>query len=187
MRCITALIVAVTAALALPSSAVARVRLADRSYVQHHLVKDWRTSDGQHISSARCHGDWNHAHAWQYGEWFFHDFKCRDVDGLNRIFSAAVTIGAWSGRDRLHVVETGCSDTNSQSLCPSTTPTPTPNPTRTPTPNPTPTGCYPIASTGSCYEPGEFCPTADYGMTGVVGDGEPIVCEDNNGLRWGPY
>ena len=49
-----------------------------------------------------------------------------------------------------------------------------------------PAGCYPIASSGNCYEPGEFCSSADAGMTGVAGDGEQITCEDNNGLRWEP-
>jgi hypothetical protein len=47
-------------------------------------------------------------------------------------------------------------------------------------------GCYPRASTGNCYEPGEFCPHADAGMTGIAGDGKTIICEDNNGLRWEP-
>ena len=47
-------------------------------------------------------------------------------------------------------------------------------------------GCYPTASSGNCYEPGEFCPHADAGMHGMAGDGEAIVCENNNGLRWEP-
>jgi hypothetical protein len=37
-----------------------------------------------------------------------------------------------------------------------------------------------------CYEPGEFCPHADAGMSGIAGNGEAIICEDNNGLRWEP-
>lgn len=53
-------------------------------------------------------------------------------------------------------------------------------------PTPTPAGCYPTAASGNCYEPGEFCPHADAGVTGVAGNGERIVCEDNNGLRWEP-
>jgi hypothetical protein len=65
-----------------------------------------------------------------------------------------------------------------------TTPTPTtPTPT---TPAPTPTGCYPLTSTGKCYEPGEYCSNADHGMSGVAGDGESIICENNNGWRWEP-
>lgn len=52
--------------------------------------------------------------------------------------------------------------------------------------SPTPAGCYPIAASGNCYEPGEFCPDADAGVTGVAGDGKRIICEDNNGLRWEP-
>jgi hypothetical protein len=55
-----------------------------------------------------------------------------------------------------------------------------------PTPTPTPTGCYPLTSSGNCYEPGEYCPNADHGMTGVAGDGKTIICEDNNGWRWEP-
>jgi hypothetical protein len=49
-----------------------------------------------------------------------------------------------------------------------------------------PSGCYPKTSSGHCYEPGEFCPHADAGMSGVAGDGEAIICENNNGLRWEP-
>jgi hypothetical protein len=51
---------------------------------------------------------------------------------------------------------------------------------------PTPAGCYPVAASGNCYEPAEFCPYADAGMTGVAGDGEQIICKNNNGLRWEP-
>lgn len=53
-------------------------------------------------------------------------------------------------------------------------------------PTPTPTGCSPKTSSGNCYEPGEYCSTADHGMTGVAGNGEPITCEDNDGWRWEP-
>jgi hypothetical protein len=31
-----------------------------------------------------------------------------------------------------------------------------------------------------------YLPHADAGMRGVAGDGEAILCEDNNGLRWEP-
>jgi hypothetical protein len=58
---------------------------------------------------------------------------------------------------------------------------------RQPPPAPAPpSGCYPKTSSGHCYEPGEFCPHADAGMSGVAGDGEAIICENNNGLRWEP-
>jgi hypothetical protein len=46
--------------------------------------------------------------------------------------------------------------------------------------------CYPIASTGNCYEPGEYCSDADHGMSGTAGDGKSIECEDNDGWRWEP-
>jgi cardiolipin synthase len=69
---------------------------------------------------------------------------------------------------------------------PTPKPKPKPKPSPSPTPSPTPTGCYPRASSGNCYEPGEYCSDADHGMTGVAGDGEAIVCENNNGWRWEP-
>jgi phosphatidylserine/phosphatidylglycerophosphate/cardiolipin synthase-like enzyme len=65
-------------------------------------------------------------------------------------------------------------------------PKPKPKPSPTPTPTPTPSGCYPKTSSDNCYEPGEYCPNADHGMSGVAGDGKAIVCENNNGWRWEP-
>lgn len=59
-------------------------------------------------------------------------------------------------------------------------------PTAAPTQAPAPAGCYPLTSSGHCYQAGEYCPTADRGMTGVAANGERIVCEDNNGWRWEP-
>lgn len=49
-----------------------------------------------------------------------------------------------------------------------------------------PAGCHPLSDKGTCYEPGEFCRTADHGMSGVAGDGKAITCEDNDGWRWEP-
>jgi hypothetical protein len=34
--------------------------------------------------------------------------------------------------------------------------------------------------------PGEFCPKADHGMLGIAGNGEAIVCDNNDGWRWEP-
>ena len=65
---------------------------------------------------------------------------------------------------------------------------PAPSPTSVPAPPPTTAAsCYPLSDEGSCYEPGEFCRDSDHGMTGVAGDGEKIICEDNDGWRWDPY
>jgi hypothetical protein len=58
--------------------------------------------------------------------------------------------------------------------------------THGPTPTPPPAACYPLTNSGNCYEPGEYCRNSDHGMHGVAGDGEAIVCEDNNGWRWEP-
>jgi hypothetical protein len=64
---------------------------------------------------------------------------------------------------------------------------PTTPPPTTPLPAPQPAAsCYPISDEGTCYEPGEFCRDDDHGMTGLAGDGETIVCEDNDGWRWEP-
>jgi hypothetical protein len=52
---------------------------------------------------------------------------------------------------------------------------------------PAPAGCYPTTPSGNCYEPGQFCPTADAGMTGVAGDGETITCVLESGrYHWHP-
>ena len=44
----------------------------------------------------------------------------------------------------------------------------------------------PPTNSGNCYEPGEYCRNSDHGASGVAGDGEKIICEDNNGWRWEP-
>jgi hypothetical protein len=69
--------------------------------------------------------------------------------------------------------------TTQRPVAPSTAPSTAPPP-------PAPTGCYPLSNGGRCYEPGEFCRDSDHGVTGVAGDGERIVCEDNDGWRWEP-
>lgn len=56
----------------------------------------------------------------------------------------------------------------------------------TPAPASTPAGCHPIAASGRCYKPGDFCPHADAGMAGVAAGGEKIICEKNKGWRWEP-
>ena len=69
---------------------------------------------------------------------------------------------------------------------PKSSPKPKPTPPPAPNPKPKPTACYPTTSSGHCYEPGEYCSHADHGMGGIAGDGEAIVCEDNDGWRWEP-
>lgn len=46
--------------------------------------------------------------------------------------------------------------------------------------------CYPLTNGGNCYEPGEYCRNSDHGVSGIAGDGEAIICEDNDGWRWEP-
>ena len=55
-----------------------------------------------------------------------------------------------------------------------------------PPPPPPSAACYPLDSEGNCYEPGEYCPDADHGLSGIAGDGEAIICENNDGWRWEP-
>ena len=68
-------------------------------------------------------------------------------------------------------------------------PAPAPAPATAPAPAappPAPTSCFPLSNEGTCYEPGEYCRESDHGASGVAGDGEKIVCEDNDGWRWEP-
>jgi hypothetical protein len=66
-------------------------------------------------------------------------------------------------------------------------PPPPPPPTSAPAAAPsTSLGCYPLTNGGNCYEPGEYCRNSDHGASGVAGDGERIICADNNGWRWEP-
>jgi hypothetical protein len=71
--------------------------------------------------------------------------------------------------------------THSSYVPPAPTTAAPPAPTTAP---PAAPSCYPtVASSGNCYEPGEFCPKADAGMSGVAGDGKAITCEPS-GSRW---
>ena len=65
------------------------------------------------------------------------------------------------------------------------TSTPPPPPPAAPSTSAAPS-CYPLTNGGNCYEPGEYCRNSDHGVSGVAGDGERIVCADNNGWRWEP-
>lgn len=83
--------------------------------------------------------------------------------------------------------------TNTPTPAPTATATPLPPtpPTAIPAPAPTtspppPPDCYPLTNSGNCYEPGEYCRSADHGASGIAGDGERITCTYNNGWRWEP-
>lgn len=71
-----------------------------------------------------------------------------------------------------------------------TTPAPAPATTSAPAPAPpastAPASCHPLSDGGNCYKPGEYCRHDDRGTSGVAGDGEAIICEDNDGWRWEP-
>jgi hypothetical protein len=58
--------------------------------------------------------------------------------------------------------------------------------TPAPPPSSAPASCYPLSDEGTCYEPGEYCRDDDRGVSGVAGDGEAIICENKDGLRWEP-
>jgi len=81
--------------------------------------------------------------------------------------------------------------TTTESLTTTTTTAPPPPPTTTttiyvPPTTAAPAGCHPLSDEGTCYEPGEYCRDDDHGASGVAGDGEAIMCEDNDGWRWEP-
>lgn len=64
--------------------------------------------------------------------------------------------------------------------------TTTPAPPSAPSASAAPAGCHPLSNEGTCYRPGEYCRDSDHGVHGVAGNGEAIVCEDNDGWRWEP-
>jgi hypothetical protein len=65
--------------------------------------------------------------------------------------------------------------------------TPTPVPVSTPAPSsPTPVSCSPLTNGGNCYNAGEYCRNSDHGIAGIAGNGEAIICADNDGWRWEP-
>jgi hypothetical protein len=54
-----------------------------------------------------------------------------------------------------------------------------------PPPPPSAASCYPTTPSGNCYEPGEFCSTAEHGETGIAGDDKTITCENTDpGSTW---
>jgi hypothetical protein len=55
--------------------------------------------------------------------------------------------------------------------------------TAVPTPS-TAASCYPLTNTGKCYAPGQYCRNSDRDKSGVAGNGEKIVCKNQNGWRW---
>lgn len=77
----------------------------------------------------------------------------------------------------------GPATTTTEELGPPTIPPP-----RTATVPPTTTtgttGCTPLSSAGNCYKPGQLCPNADHGLSGIGAGGQRITCEDVNGWRW---
>jgi len=87
------------------------------------------------------------------------------------------------GRHNRHAAAPPAASSTSVATAP---PPPATPPSAAPLPAATGATCFPLSVKGTCYEPGEYCRESDQGMTGVAGDGEKIICEDNNGLRWEP-
>ena len=65
-------------------------------------------------------------------------------------------------------------------------PPPPAPPTTAPAPPPQPAAAIPLSQQRQLLRAGRVLPRKRRGMTGVAGDGETIICEDNNGLRWEP-
>jgi len=113
-----------------------------------------------------------------------------DATGLRTFwFPTASAMPGYQVEVDVHVYAHGQKRSSRIWFTPRQRPLPPPPPPPAPAPSHSvapPAGCYPRASSGNCYEPGEFCPHADAGMSGVAGNGEAIICENNNGLRWEP-
>ena len=117
-----------------------------------------------------------------------HKKTARDATGLHTFWfpTGSVTPG-YRVRVDVRVSANGQTRSSRTSFTPRPKPPPPqPAPAPTTAPPPAPSGCYPKTDSGNCYEPGEFCRTSDAGVRGVAGDGEAIICENNNGLRWEP-
>ena len=124
--------------------------------------------------------------------------SCATARRVDRRADEGLRTPGWRCAFSQHATVTTCTSAQQRAevqgipyVLPPATPTPVSSPTPTPTtplptPTPTPTGCYPLTNSGGCYEPGEYCRDSDHGLTGVAGDGEAIMCEDNNGWRWEP-
>jgi hypothetical protein len=115
-----------------------------------------------------------------------------DGTGLRRFwFETATAAPGYRVKVDVRVHSHGQKASSRTSFTPRQKPPPPPPPPPSPAPAPStsaaaPSGCHPTASSGNCYEPGEFCPHADAGMSGIAGDGKAIICENNDGLRWEP-
>jgi hypothetical protein len=66
-------------------------------------------------------------------------------------------------------------------VAPAPAPTPAPAPPAT-----SASSCHPLSDEGNCYRAGEYCRESDAGTTGIASNGEAIICENNDGLRWEP-
>jgi hypothetical protein len=106
--------------------------------------------------------------------------------GVRLVVTVHVSKGGRSGSCRASMWPRPAVVAAAKAAPPSPAPAPAAQPTTTaPAPAPSPS-CYPLSDEGTCYEPGEFCRDSDQGMSGIAGNGTPITCENNNGLRWEP-
>ena len=123
------------------------------------------------------------------------EIKTKGVNGLQtQTFSVTYTNGSESSRVLVstvittqpvnEVIENG---TYVAPVSKVASPAPNSSPAPTPTPSPPPLSCHPLTNGGKCYEPGEYCRNTDHGISGLAGDGEAIICSDNNGWRWEPH
>jgi hypothetical protein len=84
------------------------------------------------------------------------------------------------------VATTTAATSTTTTVPPTTTTTTAPPPTTAPPTTAAPVGCHPLSDEGGCYRAGEYCRDATRGVSGVATNGEAIVCETNDGLRWEP-
>jgi hypothetical protein len=112
----------------------------------------------------------------------------RNAQHSNEVVTINIVASGPGGKSRVdHVTVTVLRAPPKPSITPTTSTTSSTSTTTTTTPPVQGPTCYPKTDGGNCYEPGEFCRNSDHGVKGIAGDGERIVCEDDNGWRWEPY
>ncbi len=110
-----------------------------------------------------------------------------DGTGLRTVwFATATAAPGYRVKVDVRVHAHGQKASSRTSFTPRLKPPPPPSPAPAPsTSAAAPAGCFPKASTGNCYEPGEFCSSAEHGQSGIAGDVKSITCENTDpGSTW---
>ena len=185
MRRILAVAAVVTATLALSAPAEASTDHTTEPSASElaHLasIADSHTNNGWQS----CVSAWlkNHETSTQLRRWL--------GESVSELLKSSATYGVLAKANRACATATlpAPKAATTTTTAPPTTAAPTTVTTSPPTtaaPAAPTSSCSPVASSGNCYQAGEYCPNADHGMSGTTASGEAIICEDNNGWRWEP-